>query len=96
MEDHFRATTTGPDPETAALGVSQPKTASAELLSQDAVLLFQVFDHFQLPAVHPAGEEVQQEYRAPFMLVTLAVDHPCRRRIPRGNDAHLHRGRYRS
>jgi len=66
-----------PDRETAALGVSQPKTTSTELLSQDDVLLLQVLDHFQLSSVHPAGEEVQQEQRGSFIVVSLAADGAC-------------------
>jgi hypothetical protein len=47
--------------ETLALGVGEPDWLTAELLSQHAVLLHEVFDHLELVAVDPTGEDQHQE-----------------------------------
>jgi len=48
----------------SALVVGEPQATVAELLAQDAVLLFlEVLDDLALAAVHPAGEHQQQELK---------------------------------
>ena len=81
-----------PDGEAAAVGVGQSKTTSAELLSQDGVLLLQILNHIQLPAVDPASEEVQQtvvRYRSRFGVPTRKRVTPARQGVVHGG--HLSR-----
>ena len=47
--------------EATPLIVVQPKPATTELLSKNAVLIQQVIDDLQLMTVHPAGEKQQEE-----------------------------------
>jgi len=47
--------------ESPALGVGEAQAPTAEMLTQDAVLLLEVRDDLGLVAVHPAREHHEQE-----------------------------------
>ncbi|MEM7205014.1 MAG: hypothetical protein AAF628_32470 [Planctomycetota bacterium] len=61
----------------AALVIGEPKSPAAELLAQNTVLLDQVGGHLCLLAVHPAGEDREEE------LERVGIGHRSRSRLGR-------------